>query len=231
AAFDYEDLEASNNLAFGTGSFVDAARETARTLAWGYGTAMGRWSYALFYVHMATGMLLGYAIGRRGWIRRLDGLRPEVQRLQWITLGVGIAGALVYAVTRPGALIAEPAPLLVFGGAFMHAANRLALMIFYALTLVRITALPAWRRVLLPFAAAGRMPLTNYLLQTVLGTFIFYGWGLGYWGRVGPASELLLAPLLFVAIQLPLSVWWLRRHRYGPLEYAWRVLAYGRSIT
>ena len=231
AAFDYEDLEASNNLAFGSGSFVDAARETARTLAWGYGTTMGRWSYALFYVHMATGMLLGYAIGRRGWVRRIAELRPEVRHLQWIALGVGIAGALVYAASRPAALVAEPAPSLVFGGDFMHAVSRLALMIFYALTLVRVAALPAWRGVLLPFAAAGRMPLTNYLLQTVLGTFIFYGWGLGYWGRAGPALELLLAPLLFVAIQLPLSVWWLRHHRYGPLEYAWRVLSYGGRIA
>ena len=70
AAFDYQDLEASNNQAYGTGSFVDAAGETWRMLAWGYGTTMGRWSYALFYAHMATGMLMatwsGGAAGRHG---------------------------------------------------------------------------------------------------------------------------------------------------------------------
>ena len=103
-------------------------------------------------------------------------------------------------------------------------------MVFYVLTVVRLAGSPRWRKALLPFAAAGRMPLTNYLLQTALATFIFYGWGLGYWNQVGPALEVLLAAALFIGLQLPFSTWWFRHHRYGPIEYAWRVLACGRSI-
>ena len=230
AAFDYQDLEASNNQAVGAGTFLDAARETARMLAWGYGTPIGRWSYALFYTHMATGMLLGYLVGRRGWARRIDALRSKIRRIQWGAFGSSVGGSLLYLATRPGTLVDEQAPVVVFVGDFCHSASRLALMIFYVLTVVQMAESPAWRRGLLPFAAAGRMPLTNYLLQTAMGTFVFYGWGLGYWNRMGPALELLLAALLFIAIQLPLSVWWFRHHRQGPLEYAWRVLSYGRSI-
>jgi uncharacterized protein len=191
---------------------------------------MGRWSYAIFYAHMATGMLLGFLIGRRGWIRRIDEWRPRIPRVQWTALALSLAASLSSVAALQAAPGVEPAPMWVFGAGFAHATSRLALMAFYVLTVVRLAGVPAWRRVLQPFALAGRMPLTNYLLQTALGIFVFYGWGLGWWNRVGPAIELALATLLFVAIQLPLSAWWLHRFRYGPIEYVWRRLSYGNSI-
>jgi uncharacterized protein len=61
-----------------------------------------------------------------------------------------------------------------------------------------------------------------------MGTFLFYGWGLGLWGKVGPAADLALAILLYAAIQVPLSVWWFRHFQFGPMEYLWRTLTYGR---
>ena len=67
--------------------------------------------------------------------------------------------------------------------------------------------LPRWLR---PLRDAGRMPLSNYLLQTALATFVFYGWGLGFWNSAGPAAEVALAVVLFVAVQLPLSHLWLQ---------------------
>jgi uncharacterized protein len=75
----------------------------------------------------------------------------------------------------------------------------------------------------------GRMPLTNYLMQTAMATFIFYGWGLGFWGKVGPALDLLLALALFFIVQVPVSHWWLNRFETGPLEVLWRKLSYGRA--
>ena len=93
---------------------------------------------------------------------------------------------------------------------------------------LRLLELPRAARLLRPFAFAGRMPLSNYLLQTLMGSFIFYGWGLGYWGRATPLVEVLLPMALFLALQLPLSAWWLSRFRYGPVEYVWRRLTYGR---
>ena len=86
--------------------------------------------------------------------------------------------------------------------------------------------LPRWLR---PLRDAGRMPLSNYLLQTALATFVFYGWGLGFWNSAGAAAEVALAVALFVAIQLPLSHFWLKRFRYGPLEYLWRRFTYGSA--
>ena len=83
----------------------------------------------------------------------------------------------------------------------------------------------AWlRRVL---AAVGRMALTNYLLQSVFGLLIFHAVGLGLWSAL-PRHQLYLVVLAeWVAVAV-FSVFWLRRFRFGPLEWLWRVLTYRR---
>ena len=83
-----------------------------------------------------------------------------------------------------------------------------------------------WRRLLRPLAAMGRMALTNYLLQSVVATLLFYGYGLGLARRVSPSLALLIV-LAILAGQLLISGWWLRRYRFGPAEWLWRTLTYG----
>ncbi|WP_052699042.1 DUF418 domain-containing protein [Flagellimonas lutaonensis] len=65
------------------------------------------------------------------------------------------------------------------------------------------------------------MALTNYVAQSVIGTAIFYGWGLGYLTNIRSSLVFLLA-ILLVAVQVWLSNWWLNRFYYGPLEWLWR---------
>lgn len=81
-----------------------------------------------------------------------------------------------------------------------------------------------WRRHL---AAVGRMALTNYLLQTILCIFIFYGFGFGLFGEVGRAGQWLIV-LAVWAFQLLFSPWWLARFRFGPFEWLWRTMTYFR---
>ena len=77
-----------------------------------------------------------------------------------------------------------------------------------------------------PFAAVGQTALTNYLLQTVLCTTIFYGHGLGWFGSVDRVGQIGVVALVW-AVQLVASPLWLRRFRFGPAEWAWRSLTYG----
>lgn len=74
------------------------------------------------------------------------------------------------------------------------------------------------------FAPAGRMALTNYLLQSLVSSIIFYGYGFGQWGL--PRSLQLVYVIIFFALQVVFSQWWLRRYRYGPLEWLWRGFTY-----
>lgn len=74
-------------------------------------------------------------------------------------------------------------------------------------------------------APAGRMALTNYLLQSLVWTWVFYGYGLGLWGQVPRAAHVLLA-VAFFAVQVVASRLWLDHFRFGPAEWLWRSLTY-----
>jgi len=77
-------------------------------------------------------------------------------------------------------------------------------------------------------AAVGRMALTNYLMQSLICLFIFSGIGFGLLGELH-RTELYSVVLLIWAFQLWLSPWWLARYRYGPAEWLWRALTYGKA--
>ena len=85
--------------------------------------------------------------------------------------------------------------------------------------------LPIGERVLSFFSPYGRMALTNYILQSVLGTFLLFGWGLGLMGQFRPIVLFVGACILFVG-QCLVSKWWLQKFKYGPLEWLWRSATY-----
>lgn len=220
-------MEAANNLAYGQGNFLDAAHQHTRDFVYMYDNIWSLWGTFGFYVQMATTMLIGVLIGRHHLPERIPEFLPAIRRLHWWAFGIGVACALVFGAIFETQRTPGPSPLKVLGS-LAYVMCRLSMMIFYVLTIVRMAQLPEWQRRFAPIAAAGRMPLTNYLMQTAICTTIFYGWGFGYWGSAGPALQLALAPAIFFLVQVPLSVLWLRHFEYGPLEYAWRVLTYGR---
>ena len=74
-------------------------------------------------------------------------------------------------------------------------------------------------------APVGRMALTNYLLQSLVWTWLFYGHGLGLWGELARWTHPLVV-LAFFAMQIAFSHWWMGRFRFGPAEWLWRSLTY-----
>lgn len=218
--------EASNNAAYGAGSFLDAAIESTRDMIFAY-TGPAATGFTLwFYVMIVATMMLGLLAGRHRWIQDAGQHLPLVRRVQWGALAIGIACGAIYAYGDAVSKPFVPSPWKILFGT-CYAVARMSLMVFYVATIVRIAQNPRGRNWLAPFAAAGRMPLTNYLLQSLICLFIFYGWGLGYWGRVGWALQFALGFAIFFLVQVPLSLWWFRRFSYGPMEYLWRVLTYG----
>lgn len=114
----------------------------------------------------------------------------------------------------------------VSAGLFVALGN-LALCLAYAATLVLALHGPVWRDRLSILAPAGRMALTNYLLQSLVCVGIFYGYGLGYFEALPRAWQPVFVLLLFAA-QVLFSRWWLERFRFGPVEWLWRWATYGQ---
>jgi len=74
-------------------------------------------------------------------------------------------------------------------------------------------------------AAVGRMAFTNYLTQSILMTFCFYGWGLGLFGSVDRFAQLGFVAGVWI-VQLIWSPIWLKHFQFGPAEWLWRTLTY-----
>lgn len=219
-------FDAASNAAYGHGSLLATAAISTRIIVFGYTDPWAAWDNFGGYVMIALTMLIGIYAGRQRWAQRIPELMPQVRRWMWWALALGLVCGAAFTVIGELNRAPGPSPIKIFGG-LCYRISRLALMIFYVLAIVRLAQLPAWERRLAGLAAAGRMPLTNYLMQTAICITLFYGWGFGLWGKVGPAWGLALALTIFWAVQVPCSLWWLRRHDRGPLEALWARLTYG----
>jgi len=71
----------------------------------------------------------------------------------------------------------------------------------------------------------GKMTLTNYIMQSIIGSFIFYNWGLGMHNKLGITYSFLLGIVLFI-LQYFFCYWWMKNHKHGPLEYVWKKLTW-----
>jgi len=77
-------------------------------------------------------------------------------------------------------------------------------------------------------AAVGRMALSNYLCQTLIGTTLFYGHGFGLFGEVDRFGQILIVIAIWI-VQMIVSPIWLNHFRFGPFEWLWRSLTYKKA--
>ena len=110
-------------------------------------------------------------------------------------------------------------------GALANPLGTILLALGYGAAIIAIANLESGKRLLGWAAPLGRMAFTNYLAQSVIFGWIFYGYGLGLFGRLGVASALAIGIAVYAA-QVLFSAWWLGRYRYGPVEWLWRTLMY-----
>ncbi len=170
--------------------------------------------------------LLGYWLAAKDFFTR----RPGSARLLLGALAVGAAGTFL-ALRADGSMTTfPPDPWNTFRYKVVLGIGQLGLAFFYMAVVARLVAAggsDGWisRRL----APVGRMALSNYLAQTVACIVVFYGIGLGLDTRAGLAGAVAVAGAL-LAVQVAWSRPWLRRYRFGPAEWAWRSLTYGRRL-
>lgn len=213
-------IYASSLLAFSADSWRDTFAANTALVHW---TRLMNWSLVCFVLGR---FLLGYWAGRRQLLQRATEHLPLLRRILVGALIVAVlAGAVLWLFNANPGWREQTAGRLLRGSVLRLA--PLALAIAYAAAFALLFQHTRWRRVLGILAPLGQMALTNYLLQSVLGIFLFYGIGLG----IGPNTGLsgwLLAWLGILLAQILFSHFWLARFRYGPCEWAWRSLTYGK---
>jgi len=174
--------------------------------------------------------LLGYYAGRRRLFERDGAAHLGLFRrlLVWGLVCAAI-GTPVIVLARTGALAGSAISLPVqLGLIVLGELAWLGLAAVYAAAIVLLLQRPGPRRWLLVLAPVGQMPLTTYLGQSLVATFLFYGWGLGLSGQLGSAACLAIAVAIY-AVQVAGCRLWLARFRFGPVEWLWRTLVYGRA--
>jgi uncharacterized protein len=140
-------------------------------------------------------------------------------------LGLGIGVPLtMYGLRWVDAHRAQPHVAFFFGSQFNYWASPLISMAYVSLIML-VCKSAALRDLTRPFAAVGRMALTNYLMQTIICTTIFYGHGLGLFGSVERTGQIAIVAGVWIA-QLIYSPIWLRYFEFGPFEWLWRGLTY-----
>jgi uncharacterized protein len=170
--------------------------------------------------------LLGVYAWRRGVITDVAGHVSLLRAVFRWGIGLGLPAAVLFVLTSSEARTANAPPALVWSIAFFLGGPMLSLGYAAGIVLLLQGRGELIQR-LAPIAAAGRMALTNYLLQSVIATTVLYSYGLGLYDRIGPALGIPLVVAIY-AFNVGLSVWWLRRFRYGPMEWLWRSLTYRR---
>ena len=198
----------------------------------------GRYATVIFEMRLpklVAMFLLGSYAYRRGFFQNLSSHRPFIRRVLVYGLVLGLVGNVAFAAFAGAEAVLPPSPAGIVGVityAFGVPALALAVIALVAMLWQRGQREPSSsaRRLLAWLAPVGRMALTNYLLQTVICVFIFYGYGFGLFGRVGATKATLIALGIFL-FQLMMSSLWLKYFSYGPMEWIWRQLTYRRRMN
>jgi uncharacterized protein len=215
------EAEQAEDQFFNTARYIPLIRHDTAVLA--------RWVLSFsFYVSREVQIvgvfLLGLCVGRAGILTEPERHRRLLRTVAITGVVVGLISWSVYQLitgwSRGSSLWIE---LLQ---RFDYTAFYLSSALCYGATVVLLVLRPGIRRLLMPLAHTGRLALTNFLMQFVLGFIVFSRFGLGWGDRLGTGGRFALVLVVF-AVQVWFSGWWLRRFRFGPAEWLWRLATYG----
>lgn len=196
-------------------------------LAYRFPQAVGLQTRAFFFIYawrVAGLMLMGMALHKWGI---LAGARSRLFYTGMAAVGLATGLPLAaYGVVRN---FAEGWPLeySMFTGSGFNYWGSLLVALAYIGMMMLVCKAPLLAPITWALGAVGRMAFTNYLLQTVICTTVFYGHGLGLYGRVERVGQVLIVVIVWILVAIA-SVLWLRHFRFGPAEWLWRSLTYRR---
>ena len=205
---------------FSSGSYGEIFRARFTNVAY-------TWLVLIFFLPGFLGLfLLGLYAGKRRIFRDIENHPGFFRSVLIGGLAIGLPLSFFNAICIASAQLADLHFLWLLSYGLM-AVGGPAQSLAYVAALTLLLRRDHWKRRLGFLGATGKMALSNYLLQSLICTTIFYSYGFGLFGAVGPATRLALTVLIFSA-QIGISLWWQKHFQFGPMEWLWRTLTYGR---
>lgn len=190
------------------------------------------WRYgSLFFqsrIFKVLGMfLIGLVVGRSGFYKRLQ----ENRKILWVVMVCGFAIGLPanYLLAHLQEIKGyDQLTIIGLKQTIAYAAGVAPLALAYAATVALLYSQTVFKKLLAVLAPVGRIALTNYLAQTLIGILAFSELGINF-QTLGPAAWTIFALAIF-CMQVIVSTIWLRYFRFGPMEWIWRQLTYGKRL-
>lgn len=173
--------------------------------------------------------LVGMWFGRIKLFENLSKNRRKIMEFMWYSLAFGLV-CIVLAIVQFSQV---PQPMDFNTWQVMFAMQTFDLanigLTGFILALFLATFVGKKGQKLHVLAPYGQTALSSYILQSLIGTFLFYGWGLGLLVEVRNLYTFLIG-ILIIVIQVVSSKWWMARFKYGPLEWIWRCLTWWKKM-
>lgn len=164
----------------------------------------------------ASLFIFGMLIGREGWLLKKNlhywGVVLAVALISFFTFH-GLQPLVTQYVENPGIL--TPLTLIISS---LNNLSFMCLIVSGVLFAYYRTNLKNILELIIPY---GRMSMTNYVTQSIVGSMLFYNWGFGLHAHIGITASLFVGMILFF-IQYGFCCWWLKKHSHGPFEYMWK---------
>ena len=202
---------------------VPTLSETIKNNAWNGLVGKMRFQVSSGRIYQTLGLfILGLIIGRIRLFERIDEFRKRLNR--WALAALVLLGLLY--VARPYIPAVAWGEVSFYSWMGSTTTNLINLLTAYLWVIIVIEVYRSQKvqRAVEPLVSYGRMGLTNYIVQSVAGVFIFSSFGLD-WSHLGVFLSVLVC-LAYTGIQIAISHYWLKGFRYGPMEWLWRTGTY-----
>ena len=202
-----------------TGSYLDILKANVYEIK-------GKFEFQVIFgrLYITMGLfLLGLYAGRKDIFQDMKLFKKLIRYSLWTILVCVVVGVSVFTALNFAKVEVTPQIGIFVGGGLFDIFNAALATIYVSLIVTMFNK--ESRKKLMIFYSVGRMGLTTYLMQTLVGIFLFFSIGLNQLGELGATACAGIGIAVF-ALQILFSNFWLKHFYYGPVEWLWRSFTY-----
>ncbi|MCD5415189.1 MAG: DUF418 domain-containing protein [Clostridiales bacterium] len=173
--------------------------------------------------------LMGFYVGKKRYFERVPELLLGFKKIWRISSLLGVLGSIALVLLEIHTFHYSSL-IMIISLSLLRYFSGIIVGTFYITSLVLLFNNKKLAKLINGFSHIGKMALTSYLMQSFICVLIFYGFGLGFFGKVSLIEGTIIS-LVILIIQVYASKLWLNYYKYGPFEWLWRMFTYGKKFS